>query len=353
MSTPVGIETSSVEPAEGRVPTNEEFERALRRGWFPVAQSPDLEMPVHARLLDDELVVFRDQSGRARVASNQCPHRGAALSMGQVVGDAIQCAYHGWQWDGGTGRCVAIPAIGPNGRIPPAARLTTYEAHERYGLVWTTLSEDPIGEIPVFEEIDALEFESVWFSGRPWDVGCNVCSAIENFRDVAHFPFVHRKTMGVLPHEIEPLTAVRKGFHAYLERIDSPYEENTSGPLWTATRPGTVNNKYHAIAPSAVSIVIDSGEAGKHAIVFAVAPTSLESSRWFSTEAITADFPVSAEEALELNRSITDEDVSIIEDVRPRGFEGLFEQVHCAADAYTLKYRGAFMSFVREAAAAD
>jgi phenylpropionate dioxygenase-like ring-hydroxylating dioxygenase large terminal subunit len=341
------------ERAERRVPSNEDFERALRRGWFPVAQSADLETPVQARLLDVELVVFRDERGRARVASNQCPHRGAALSMGRVVGEAIQCAYHGWQWEGGTGRCLRIPAIGPSGGIPPAARLKTYEAHERYGLVWATLSQDPIGDIPVFGEIDALDLESDWVSGPPWDVGCNVCAAIENFRDVAHFPFVHRKTMGVLPHEIEPLRAVRKGFHAYLERIETPHGENTSDPVWAATHPGTVHIKYHAIAPSVVSVILDSAEAGTRAIVFAAAPTSLESSRWFFTEAITADVPMSAEEVLEFGRSITDEDVAIIEHVRPRGFEGLFEQVHCAADAYTLKYRDAFMSFTSEAAAAD
>lgn len=353
MSTAVRNEAVDTEHGARSVPSNEEFDRALRRGWFAVAHSRDVATPVQSRILDVELVAFRDENGRACVASNQCPHRGAALSMGQVVGEGIQCAYHGWHWHGATGRCLRIPAIGPDGAIPPAARLRTYEAHERYGLVWTTLSDDPIGEVPVFDEIDALAFEGDWVSGPPWDVGCNVCAAIENFRDVAHFPFVHRKTMGVLPHEIEPLKAVRKGFHAYLERIESPYEDNTSDPVWAATHPGTVRIKYHAIAPSVVSIVMDTAEAGTRAIVFAAVPTSLESSRWFFTEALTADVPMSAEEVLEFGRSITDEDVAIIQHVRPRGFEGLFEQVHCVADAYTLKYRDAFMSFVREAAAED
>jgi phenylpropionate dioxygenase-like ring-hydroxylating dioxygenase large terminal subunit len=353
MSIALHDEITAPERSSRSVATNEDFDRALRRGWFAVAHSKDLAAPVKTRILDVELVVFRDEKGQARVASNQCPHRGAALSMGQVVGDGIQCAYHGWQWHGETGRCLHIPAIGPNGAIPPAARLKTYHAHERYGLVWTTLSEDPVGEIPQFEEIDAIDFDSGWVSGAPWDVSCNACAAIENFRDVAHFPFVHRKTMGVLPHEIEPLKAVRKGFHAYLERIESPYQENTSDPIWAATHPGTVRITYHAIAPSVVSIVMDTAEAGKRAIVFAVVPTSLESSRWFFTEAITADVPMSAEEVLEFGRSITDEDVALIEHIRPRGFDGMLDQVHCVADAFTLKYRDAFMSFVREAAASE
>lgn len=337
--------------ADTATPSNEDFDRALRRGWFPVAQSPDLATPIETSLLDVALVVFRDESGAARVASNQCPHRGAALSAGTVVGDAIQCPYHGWQWNGETGRCKLIPAVGPDGPSPPAARLKTYEAHERYGLVWTTLADDPLGEVPSLEEVDELELESDWVSGPPWDVGCNVCVAIENFRDVAHFPFVHRKTMGLLPHQIEPLKAVRRGFHAYLDRVESPYEENTSDPVWAATHPGTVHIKYHAIAPSVVTVVMES-DAGTRAIVFAVSPTSTTTSRWYMTEAITAGVPMSAEEVLVLGRAITEEDVVILEHVRPQGFQGLFQQVHCVADAYTLKYREAFVAFIREGSAA-
>src|SRR5262249_19533441 len=104
----------------------------------------------------------------------------------------------------------------------------------------------------------------------------------------------------------------------------------------------------------AVAIVVGTSEdGGRRAIVFAVAPTSLESTRWFFIGANTAGYPRSNEEAIELGRAITDEDASILDAIRPRGFEGLFEQVHSVADAYTLKYREAFMSFVHEAAVAE
>jgi phenylpropionate dioxygenase-like ring-hydroxylating dioxygenase large terminal subunit len=335
------------------IPAAADFDKALRRGWFPVAQSPDLTTPIKAQLLDVELVVFRDESGVARVASNQCPHRGAPLSMGTVVGDAIQCPYHGWQWNGESGRCQLIPALGPDGVIPPAAKVRTYEAVERYGMVWTTLSDDPIGDVPRFAEVDAVEFATDWVSGPPWDVNCNVLAAIENFRDVAHFPFVHYKTMGVLPHEIEPLKASRDGLHTYMERFESQYEEDTSDPVWAVTRPDKVMIKYHAIAPSAVAIVMETATAGTRSIVFAVVPTSLQTSRWFMTEAMTADVPLPIDEVLALGRAITDEDVVLIEHLKPRGFHAVAEQVHCAADVYTLKYRDAFMDFVRQAAAGE
>jgi hypothetical protein len=111
--------------------------------------------------------------------------------------------------------------------------------------------------------------------------------------------------------------------------------------------------KYHAIAPSAVAIVMETATAGTRSIVFAVVPTSLETSRWFMTEAMTADVPLPIEEVLALGRAITDEDVVLIEHLRPRGFHAVAEQVHCAADVYTLKYRDAFMDFVRQATAGE
>jgi phenylpropionate dioxygenase-like ring-hydroxylating dioxygenase large terminal subunit len=334
-------------------PGPEDFAKALRRGWYPVAQSLDLTRPVGCRLLDVELLVFRDSGGRARVTSNQCPHRGAPLSMGVVADNAIQCPYHGWRWDGESGRCVLIPAVGANGAIPPAARLDVFPAREKYGLVWTSLASDPVNDVPHFEEFDGLEWGGEFVSGPPWDVGVNICAAIENFRDVAHFPFVHQETMGVMPHEVGPLDTWRDGFHAHLERRESPPEVGTGSTTFAAAHPeGGAVVKYHAVAPSAVATVMDAPATGKRVIVFAVAPTSLESSRWFMTENVTPGFPVPIDELLALGRAITDEDVAIVERLRPRGFEGLFGQVHCAADAYTLRYRQAFLSFVNHASGA-
>jgi phenylpropionate dioxygenase-like ring-hydroxylating dioxygenase large terminal subunit len=178
-------------------------------------------------------------------------------------------------------------------------------------------------------------------------VRVNACAAIENFRDVAHLPFVHEKTIGALPHEVEPLKARRDGFHAYLE--------HTSEAPWAAraTTSREVIVQYHAIAPTAVAILMTNSEVGQRAIVFTAAPTTLDQSRWYTTSAVTPGFPVPVDELKALSRAITDEDVAIMEHVTPRAFEGMFDQVHCLADAYTLKYRDAFTEFVQVAASAE
>jgi nitrite reductase/ring-hydroxylating ferredoxin subunit len=126
-----------------------EFDMRVQDYWHPVALSHSIEAGSSAgtRLLDQELVVWRDHSGIAHVWEDRCPHRGMKLSFGFVRGDHIACLYHGWQYNSG-GHCQYIPAH-PALEVPKTIKVPVYSAHERNGMIWTTLSENPA---PVPEE---------------------------------------------------------------------------------------------------------------------------------------------------------------------------------------------------------
>lgn len=54
--------------------------------------------------------MFRGQDGEAYVVDAYCPHLGANLAVGgRVVGNCIECPFHGWQFRGNDGKCVKIP----------------------------------------------------------------------------------------------------------------------------------------------------------------------------------------------------------------------------------------------------
>ena len=316
-----------------------------------MARSAEVDSPVSATLLGVEVVVFRDADGMARVAANQCPHRGAALSMGTVVGRAIQCPYHGWQWDGEFGHCSYIPALGEGGAIPPAARLRTFETYEEYGLVWTTLSDDPLGEPPHFAEFDDLEWGSDWLGDPAFGVDMNVCGAIENFRDVAHFPFVHEKTMGILPREVPPLEARRDGLHACMERLGQRGADETMDPRWETMLSSEVEDLVSR--DRAVGGLADDRQRARQARpALRRGADDAGGQPLVPHGAPDRRLPDPIEESLALGRAITEEDVAIVARVRPAGFESLEQQVHSLADAYTLKYREAFMAFVEQAVSA-
>lgn len=58
----------------------------------------------------EQLAAFRTQDGQAHVVDAYCPHLGANLAAGgRVVGDCIECPFHGWQFRGEDGKCTSIP----------------------------------------------------------------------------------------------------------------------------------------------------------------------------------------------------------------------------------------------------
>ncbi len=187
---------------------------ALRRAWHVVARSAEIGVdPVAVRLLGEQWALVRlpDGDGTRLVAfADRCPHRLAPLSAGRVVGDALQCGYHGWCFDA-EGACTDIPAIGGSDRIPPRARATTPAAlTERAGLVFLA-PEPPVTELLDLTVAQDDSFVHGVLHTTRARVGAGLM--IDNFLDQAHFPFVHAATIGTDDAlEVPDVTIVRDGF---------------------------------------------------------------------------------------------------------------------------------------------
>src|SRR6266568_8211406 len=68
----------------------------LRNQWYTAATSTEVcAKPLARTICDEPLVIFRGQDGTVAVLTDRCPHRKAPLSAGEVVGNDIQCGYHG------------------------------------------------------------------------------------------------------------------------------------------------------------------------------------------------------------------------------------------------------------------
>src|SRR5215471_15256844 len=84
----------------------------LRRYWTPACLSSEVpgagSDPIRVRLLGEDLIAFRDSSGKVGLIQNHCPHRGASLFFGRNEEAGLRCVYHGWKFDV-TGQCVDMP----------------------------------------------------------------------------------------------------------------------------------------------------------------------------------------------------------------------------------------------------
>jgi len=172
----------------------------LANFWHPVAAAADLngDGPHPIRLLGTDYTLVK-LAGEWTTLPAACPHRLAPLSAGTIVGDKLQCAYHGWCFSS-SGSCVEIPALGPEASIPPSAHVeTATEVAEQYGLIWVVLNS-PLAAIPALAEWDDDRFGQAVLPAHTWNA--SAAQMADNFLDVAHFPFTHLGTIGD-PDDIE------------------------------------------------------------------------------------------------------------------------------------------------------
>lgn len=325
-------------------PSSEDVVLALRRCWQPVARLEDLKNgPRRAVLLGEALAVFLTEGGEAAVVADRCAHRGASLSMGKVCGDSIQCPYHGWEWAGHDGACTRIPSLADQRQIPPLARIPSYPCRVHWGLVWTTL-EEPLTDVPDVPWFDPDKW--TWGHGTPFELPVAFGLMIENFRDVAHFAFVHQDTLGPLPEEIEPLMPESNGLEVTLRRNMEwgPDANEVWGPLREMG--------YHVIAPNFTSARMFTDE-GERCLLHAARAISATESAHYWIEAGLENFDQERlEKLIAYDARIYAEDTPIISRIEPPELPlDPNADANALADRFTLAYRQAFGEFVRRALA--
>ncbi|MEQ9586795.1 MAG: Rieske (2Fe-2S) protein [Parvibaculaceae bacterium] len=156
--------------------------------WYPVCLADEiLDGEIHGfAFLDGRVIVYRPAHNQPiRVMSAFCRHLGVDLSVGRLVGDRVQCAYHHWQYDQ-DGKCVAT-AVGDD--APDRAKLFAFPTEERFGIVWAYNGETPAYEVPHFQgfEEDELTVSAL----RSVEMPTDPFVLYSNSMDIQHLISVH------------------------------------------------------------------------------------------------------------------------------------------------------------------
>jgi phenylpropionate dioxygenase-like ring-hydroxylating dioxygenase large terminal subunit len=163
--------------------------------WYVVLDSLQVkDRPVGVTRMGEKLVFWRDASGKAACFRDRCAHRGIELSKGKVIGDHLQCPFHGLEYDL-SGKVTVIPAEGRKTPVPDRFRAMGYPVHEERGLIWIWWGENPPADLKppaFFTDIDS-QFSFSWAYDH-WNA--HYSRVIENQLDAAHLPFIHHNTIG-------------------------------------------------------------------------------------------------------------------------------------------------------------
>ena len=292
-------------------------EPTLRRAWHAVARSIDLDAtpaPLAVTVCGEALVVWRAGDGRVVAAPDRCPHRQAPLSAGAIVDGRLQCCYHGWTFDGG-GRCVVIPALDADATIPGRAHLATVATQERYGLVWVCL-EGPAAPLPHVPEDDDGAFRRIVEPLAQWHVAAT--RIVDNFLDVAHFPYVHAGTFGAAAQaSVAPVTLEALGdFYGWR------YEVRAANAGAAAVASGQADDVVERAMTTGFSLpflvrsTIEYRASGlRHALLLVTTPIDDERSLFTFVVWRNDDRTVPDDEVVAFDRAIGAEDRSMLERV--------------------------------------
>jgi phenylpropionate dioxygenase-like ring-hydroxylating dioxygenase large terminal subunit len=161
----------------------------IRGAWYVLAMSGEVTTaPIVRKLYGVPITVFRGADGVVGALVDRCPHRNIPLSGGVVVGDALQCPYHGWQF-ARDGRCAKIP--GYEGEADhPSRRPVAYAVREQQGFVWAwgDPDQEPVGDPFWFRLADNPDYLVV---RREMRAQASVHAVVENALDVPHTAFLH------------------------------------------------------------------------------------------------------------------------------------------------------------------
>lgn len=355
--------------------------QALRHCWHPVARSVDVgDRPVRTVLLGEPWVLVRLGAEAAiRAFPDRCPHRQAPLSIGAVTVPqevsegspengrdapaagvrvppvpALRCAYHGWCFDE-TGRCVDIPALGPDAAIPPKARLrTAHGVVERHGTVFLCPTHPLAGleTVPSIPEAD----DPAFMPGDLPVMRASACAGLlaDNFLDMAHFPFVHAATFGAEEPVVPTLDVVREGW-SYTAVSEHPFNNREDPGVAAGERPLVQMRRvtYRVVAPFHLVLRLDFLDSGgTNVIAFFLQPETEETTRIFST--IWRDDMEGDERrmgsAVDFEVKIVEEDLALQEsyDVRALPLD-VTAEVHTRADRVTLELRRLLADLVQAA----
>ena len=155
--------------------------------WYVVARSSEVQsQPLGVTLWKQPIVLCRDDAGKVYALEDCCPHRHVKLSHGRVVGDRIECSYHGWQFKS-SGECAAVPYLAANQKLPNC-KIRQYSVQEQDGFIWLFPGNVETLQAKSIKPLSIPEWEHLNYIATVSVIECKAHYSylIENLMDMYH-----------------------------------------------------------------------------------------------------------------------------------------------------------------------
>jgi phenylpropionate dioxygenase-like ring-hydroxylating dioxygenase large terminal subunit len=343
---------------------------AARNQWYIAAWSEEVSRnPMERWILDEPVALYRKENGEAVALEGRCPHRGFPLGKSRVVGDNVQCGYHGITFHS-DGSCAAIPS---QPAIPAACRLKAYPLVEQWKWLWIWMGDPALADeslIPHEDELGLTDGDHVIASGGYDLVAGRYMLLHDNLFDLTHVGYLHMPNIGAGGGAQDTVPEIRTGPNwissLYTQRnVDIPqFFSRLQNHTGKVDRLQGLKLFLPCLHMGGSQIFLPQGEDGRPGkrlgslrVYHGVTPATRDSSHYFFAIGQSwSDDPAASQELFDYNRRSTfQEDMMATECIEEmiQKMGGRLSEILVKADVACVTGRRMFERMIRAELSAD
>ncbi len=202
-----------------------------KNAWY-VACTPDEidAKPLGRRVCGESIAFYRPQEGQVAAVEDFCPHRGAALSLGQVCEGQLVCGYHGLVM-GCNGKTVSMPGQ----RVGGFPAIRAYPVIERHGFIWVWPGDPALADPAKLHHLHWADSPDWAYGGGMYHIHCDYRLMVDNLMDLTHETYVHTTSIGQKEIDETPVTTKTVGEEVITSRFMNGVK---APPFWRANLRG-------------------------------------------------------------------------------------------------------------------
>ncbi|NBW77702.1 MAG: aromatic ring-hydroxylating dioxygenase subunit alpha [Betaproteobacteria bacterium] len=216
-------------------PVDAVLQVGLKDLWFPICPSDFVkDNPISLFRLGYKIALWRDATGKVHALEDRCPHRGAPLSLGVILGDRIACAYHGVEvrQDGTVMRVPGSPGCKLEGSRP-TRRFHTAESN---GAIFLFNALNPAIDIApplrLPEQLSSPEWSS-FLCYTEW--GGDYRYVLDNIMDPMHGAYLHKQSHTMAEGDMTAEFQIREVEHGFIFEKKYQRDVNFDWTEWMDT----------------------------------------------------------------------------------------------------------------------
>ncbi|HSG57562.1 MAG TPA: aromatic ring-hydroxylating dioxygenase subunit alpha [Paracoccaceae bacterium] len=166
----------------------------LKNCWYQAGWSNEVApgQPLVRTLLDEPVLLWRDDAGEVHALLDMCPHRFVPLSAGKICDRTVMCGCHGLAF-GVDGQCVD----NPHGPVTRSMRVRAFPVMERHTAIWIWPGDPDLADpalLPDLSFIDTTPEQARITGYMPTAADYRLLT--DNIMDLSHADYVHPTSLG-------------------------------------------------------------------------------------------------------------------------------------------------------------